>query len=154
MLLFSFLLIAMSWNLHKLLKLTSSFNFEHNWFIRLDLLWINSYVNEQKCKQWRHNEPGYTLKTAYKACRMCICRSYCLWRWKVHKSNNCVSAVSWLQLQSDKVFGSYSFFVCLFVWFLKQWKEQWKAGWNWARSRFFILFFLDMLTDPFISQII
>ena len=53
LLLFSLLLIAKSWNLHKLHKLTSSFN----WYtcIRLHLLWVNSYANEQKCKQWRHN---------------------------------------------------------------------------------------------------
>ena len=26
------------------------------WYIRLSLLWVNSYAYEQKCKQWRHDE--------------------------------------------------------------------------------------------------
>ena len=26
------------------------------WYIRLNLLWVNSYANEQKRKQWRHDE--------------------------------------------------------------------------------------------------
>ena len=53
MLFFSLLLIAKSWNLHKLHKLTSSLIFEPSWYIRLLFLWVNSYANEQK---WRHDE--------------------------------------------------------------------------------------------------
>ena len=33
------------------------------WYIRLHLLWVNAYANEQKCKQWRHDESNYTYST-------------------------------------------------------------------------------------------
>ena len=30
------------------------------WHMRLHLLWVNKYADEQKCKQWRHDESTYT----------------------------------------------------------------------------------------------
>ena len=33
--------------------------FEPNWYIRLHRQWVNWYANEQKCKQWRHDESTY-----------------------------------------------------------------------------------------------
>ena len=36
--------------------------FAPNWYIRLLLLWFNSYANEKKCERWRHNESAYFLQ--------------------------------------------------------------------------------------------
>ena len=54
LLLFPLLLLAKGWKLQKLLKLTF-WTFELNLCIRWRflILWVKSYVNEQKCKQWR-----------------------------------------------------------------------------------------------------
>ena len=54
--------IRKSCNLHKLLKSTSSLNFDPYLYIRILLrfLWVNSYANKQKCKQWLHEESVYS----------------------------------------------------------------------------------------------
>ena len=33
--------------------------FVPNWYIRVHLLSVKSYANEQKCKQWRHDESAH-----------------------------------------------------------------------------------------------
>ena len=65
LLLFTLLPIAKSWNFHKLHKLTSSLIFAPNCYIRLHRLWVNWYTNEQKCKQWRHDESAYIGLTVF-----------------------------------------------------------------------------------------
>ena len=47
---------------NKLLKSTSSLNFDPYLYVRILLrfLWVNSYANEQKCNQWLHEESVYS----------------------------------------------------------------------------------------------
>ena len=70
LLLFSLLLIAKSCkNSSNLLALSI---FEPNLHIRRRLLWVNSYANEQKCKQWLQDESTDKVYPRVRHCTFCF----------------------------------------------------------------------------------